>query len=164
MKDEAPKTINTPHKESRRMKNHSFQTKVTAAIMLVVILLMLGTVLYSMFEGWSLLDSTYFTTITLTTIGYGDLAPTHAITKIITMFFAFAGVTIFVFAVSTITESYFGKRVGSLETKVQQVSDQTKQLMRPPEQTKAAVSRRSFVKDMVIEHKKPKPHPVKFDR
>lgn len=146
------------------MKTPSFHTKVYAAVMLVIILVLLGTVLYSMLEGWSVLDAAYFTTVTLTTIGYGDLAPTHSVTKIITMFFAFAGVTIFVFAVSTITESYFGKRVGSLETKVQQVSDQTKQLMRPPEQTKATVSRRSFVKEMVIEHKKPRAQPVKFDR
>jgi hypothetical protein len=146
------------------MKSNSFHTKVYAAAMLVVILLMLGTVLYSMLEGWSILDAAYFTTVTLTTIGYGDLAPTHAVTKIITMFFAFAGVTIFVFAVSTITESYFGKRVGSLETKVQQVSDQTKQLMRPPEQTKQAVTRRSFVKNMIIEHNKPKAAPVKLSK
>jgi len=146
------------------MKGHSFHTKVYAAVMLVVILLMLGTVLYSMLEGWSILDAAYFTTVTLTTIGYGDLAPTHPVTKIITMFFAFAGVTIFVFAVSTITESYFGRRVGTLETKVQQVSDQTKQLMRPPEPTKQAITRRSFVKNMIIEHNKPKAAPVKLNK
>jgi hypothetical protein len=146
------------------MKQYSFHTKVFWAGMLVLILLLLGTVVFSMVEGWSLLDSAYFTTITLTTIGYGDFAPTRSLSKIITMFFAFAGVTIFVFAVSTITESYFGKRVGTLETKVQQVSDQTKQLMKPPEQTKQAVSRRTFLKEMVIEHKKPKPAPVKLQR
>jgi hypothetical protein len=146
------------------MKPASFQTKVAAAILLVMILLTIGTVLYSIIEGWSLIDSAYFTTITLTTIGYGDLVPTHTASKVITMFFAFAGVSIFVFAVTTITENYFGRRVGSLERTVQQVSEQTKRLVMPAEQPKVAISRRSFVKEMTIDSKKPKPPVIKMNR
>ena len=52
-----------------------------------------GTVFYSVVEGWPVLDSLYFTVITLTTIGYGDFAPTTAISKIFTIFFVIAGVS-----------------------------------------------------------------------
>ena len=52
-----------------------------------------GTVFYSLVEGWRVLDSLYFTVITLTTIGYGDFSPTTDISKIFTMFFVIAGVS-----------------------------------------------------------------------
>jgi Ion channel len=56
--------------------------------------LLLGAILYSWLEGWSLLDSLYFVVITLCTIGYGDLTPTKPITKLLTIFFAINGVVI----------------------------------------------------------------------
>ena len=52
-----------------------------------------GTVFYTVVEGWRVLDSLYFTVITLTTIGYGDFSPTTDISKIFTMFFVVAGVS-----------------------------------------------------------------------
>ncbi len=52
-----------------------------------------GTVFYSVVEGWRVLDSLYFTVITLTTIGYGDFSPTTDVSKIFTMFFVIAGVS-----------------------------------------------------------------------
>ena len=53
--------------------------------MLIVILLSIGTVYYNYAEGWSYVDSFYFSTMTLTTIGYGDIAPTSDGAKIYTL-------------------------------------------------------------------------------
>ena len=49
-----------------------------------------GTLFYWQVEGWSVLDSIYFSVITLTTVGYGDLAPTTAAGKVFTIFYGFA--------------------------------------------------------------------------
>ncbi|CAN5863566.1 hypothetical protein BH23ACT4_BH23ACT4_07370 [soil metagenome] len=43
-------------------------------------------------EGWSWVDSFYFTVVTLTTVGYGDLAPSGDISKLFTVFLIVAGV------------------------------------------------------------------------
>ena len=53
-----------------------------------------GALLYHWLEGWSLLDSVYFVIISLTTIGFGDFAPTTPLTKLITIFYALNGVAI----------------------------------------------------------------------
>jgi hypothetical protein len=59
----------------------------------VMVVIASGTVFYKVVEGWSVLDSLYFTIVTLTTVGYGDLHPTTAASKIFTIFFVFAGVS-----------------------------------------------------------------------
>lgn len=51
-----------------------------------------GTVFYRIVEGWSWVDSFYFTVVTLTTVGYGDLAPTGAVSKLFTAFLILTGV------------------------------------------------------------------------
>lgn len=65
---------------------------------------------YHELEGWGYVDSFYFTGITLSTIGYGDLYPTTDISKIFTVFFAFAGIGILAAALSIIAGAYFEKR------------------------------------------------------
>ena len=59
-----------------------------------IAILVFGTVFYHYVEHFGWLDSAYFCTITLTTIGYGDLVPHTALGKLFTMFYAVAGIGI----------------------------------------------------------------------
>jgi len=53
--------------------------------------LALGTWFYAKVEGWSILDSLYFSVITLTTVGYGDFSPQTPPGKIFTMIYVLVG-------------------------------------------------------------------------
>ena len=72
----------------RSLKDPEFQ----ALFFLVVVALISGTWFYSLVEGWSLLDSLYFSVITLTTVGYGDFSPSTVAGKIFTIFYIFVGI------------------------------------------------------------------------
>ena len=68
--------------------------KARPVFMYVAVIIAFGTVLYHWLEGWTYLDSLYFVVVTLTTIGYGDLAPTTELAKWVTIFYGLNGVAI----------------------------------------------------------------------
>ncbi len=57
-------------------------------------LLVVGTVVYHYLEGWSWVDSFYFCTVAVTTVGFGDLHPTSDASKLFTVFYIFAGISL----------------------------------------------------------------------
>lgn len=73
-------------------------------VLLVVLLtLLLGsTCFYWSVEGWGFIDALYFSVMTMSTIGYGDLTPTTAFSKIFTIIFALLSIGVFVAVVSKI--------------------------------------------------------------
>jgi voltage-gated potassium channel len=54
----------------------------------------IGTTFYHFVEHLSLLNAYYFSVITLTTIGYGDIVPHTAAGKIFTTFYVIVGIGI----------------------------------------------------------------------
>jgi hypothetical protein len=56
--------------------------------------LAVGTVAYTILEGWSVLDSLYFSVVTLATVGFGDLHPTTDLAKLFTIVYILAGLGI----------------------------------------------------------------------
>ena len=58
----------------------------------VVVVLITGVVFYRLAEDWSFTDSLYFTVIALSTIGFGDLAPTTTFSRLFTVLYAIVGV------------------------------------------------------------------------
>lgn len=69
---------------------------------LTAIVLATGTLFYHENEGWTLLDSLYFSVVTLTTVGYGDLSPNNPAGKIFTMVYLIVGIGILFGFINTI--------------------------------------------------------------
>ena len=75
---------------------------VQGILIAVAALVAIGCVFYPLVEGWSLLDSLYFCMVSLTTVGYGDLAPETAAGKLFTVFYIIGGVALFAAGGTTI--------------------------------------------------------------
>ena len=78
----------------RALRHGLREPEFRALFVVVLITLASGVIFYSTIEGWSVIDSLYFSVITLTTVGYGDLHPTSAASKIFTVFYLLVGVGI----------------------------------------------------------------------
>jgi len=62
-------------------------------VYLVVIVLISGMVFYHTAEGWTWLDSLYFSVTTLTTVGLGDLSPKTDAGKAFTIVYILVGLS-----------------------------------------------------------------------
>ena len=69
-------------------------------LFLLTMLLIGATYFYWHVEGWSIIDSLYFSVMTTSTIGYGDLVPTTTLSKLFTIMFAVLSIGVFVAVVS----------------------------------------------------------------
>jgi voltage-gated potassium channel len=67
-----------------------------ALALLVAGLLGSGTIFYMLVEGWGFVDSLYFSTIVLTTVGLGDVAPTTDAAKLFTTAYVLIGIGVLV--------------------------------------------------------------------
>lgn len=85
------------------MDKHNNKRRIELALLsaLLVTLIVIGTVFYHLVEGFSFVNSFYLTSVTLTTVGYGDFAPVTDAGKIFTAIYSFMGVgTFLAFAAS----------------------------------------------------------------
>ncbi len=73
-------------------------------VIIMVAILLSGTAFYSFVEKWSIIDSIYFCVMTISTIGYGDLAPTTQLSKIFTIVMALSGIGVFVGIVTKLAQ------------------------------------------------------------
>lgn len=60
----------------------------------LLVLLGGGTIIFHALEDWTWTQSFYFTVVTVTTVGYGDLHPTTDATRLVTALFILVGVSI----------------------------------------------------------------------
>lgn len=86
-----------------RALRRALQEPGTQALLLTTLVVVTGgTLFYATQERWPLLDSLYFTMVTLMTIGYGDLHPTTPLTKAFTVVYALVGIGLVASTVATL--------------------------------------------------------------
>ena len=61
-------------------------------------------------EGWSVVDALYFCFMTTSTIGYGDLVPTTATSKIFTIVYSILSIGVFVAAMAKLVIAIVSRR------------------------------------------------------
>ena len=84
----------------------------------IALTLVMGTVGFTVIEGYPVFDAFYMTLITITTVGYDEIHPLSHAGRIFNSFLIFFGVTIMFFAIGAMTQTlielelgaYFGKR------------------------------------------------------
>ena len=61
-----------------------------------------ATLFYYKVEGWSIIDSLYFSVMTMSTIGYGDFVPTTTWSKSFTIIFSILSIGFFAAVIAKI--------------------------------------------------------------
>jgi hypothetical protein len=59
-----------------------------------VVLVTVATVVYRLIEDWSWVDSVSFSVVAATTVGFGDLSPTTDASRLFTVFYILAGISL----------------------------------------------------------------------
>ncbi len=78
----------------RTLIKEAFSTEIRNLAFIVLGFVVFGTVFYRLVEDWRWIDSLYFSVMTLTTVGYGDLAPETDFGKLFTTVYVFGGLGI----------------------------------------------------------------------
>ncbi|WP_235283563.1 MULTISPECIES: potassium channel family protein [unclassified Methanosarcina] len=94
--------------------------KFRSLLYIAALTLVIGTFFYHSVEGWSWLDSLYFSVITLTTVGYGDFTPETNYGKIFTIIYIFIGLGILIGFVTPIGEYIVDRRLERVQKKEQE--------------------------------------------
>lgn len=79
-------------------------TRVRLLMILTATLIGVASAAFRWAEGWSWLDSIYFSVITISTVGYGDIAPRTDAGKIITICYVLCGLGLFVATATAIAD------------------------------------------------------------
>lgn len=73
-----PETPTSPYPETI-VVDDEFNLPISLASILLISYILVGTLVYSIWEDWTYIESFYFVFISMSTIGFGDLVPNHPI-------------------------------------------------------------------------------------
>jgi len=76
----------------------------------VATIVVIATVFFHYVEGWGWVDSYFFSIVTLSTVGYGDIVPTTDLGKIATTVLIVVGLGIFAIAIQQFGELQYQRR------------------------------------------------------
>lgn len=81
------------------------RVRVRVVLLAVFGVVLLGTVMFHVLEGWSILDSLYVTAQTVTTVGFGDLTPRTPFGRAFAAIFMMISVGVVLYALTTTVQT-----------------------------------------------------------
>ena len=85
-----------------------------------------GTLFYYRVEGWSIIDSLYFSVMTMSTIGYGDYVPTTTLSKLFTIVFSILSIGFFAAVITKVVSIVLQLKKNKVTKHKKQTSDNGK--------------------------------------
>jgi voltage-gated potassium channel Kch len=92
--------------EARQIQRN-FRLLAATALMMIAV----GTLVMRFVEKLSWVDAFYFSVVSLTTVGYGDITPTTNAAKLFVAFYLLMGIGIIAAFASTLVKNAVAKRV-----------------------------------------------------
>lgn len=83
---------------------HKSRKRIMIMVGATLLFLLLGCLWYPLVEKWTVVDALYFSVVTLTTVGYGDMGPSSDASKIFTTLWSFFGVALIAALISIVSE------------------------------------------------------------
>jgi voltage-gated potassium channel Kch len=79
-------------------------------VLVLLLITVLGALGFSAVEGILLSDALYFSVVTITTVGYGDIYPTTGLGKLVAVIIILGGVSTFTAVLANATELFLSRR------------------------------------------------------
>lgn len=95
---------------SRREALSQIRGRVWSGLTALGGLVALGTISFRTLEGWSWAEALYFSTATITTVGYGDLHPTTDLSRLVAVVYMLVSVAVAFTALTSIGSAYLSRR------------------------------------------------------
>jgi len=87
-----------------RSNHKHIELRLRLSLSILAIIVLTAALFYRAIEGWSFINALYFAVSTASTVGYGDLTPTHEISRIFTIVFIILSTTLTLYSISLIAQ------------------------------------------------------------
>lgn len=115
------------YEQEVRREKQRVRKKLVHALAMLAVVYVAAIVTFHLLEGWSWENSLYFTTSTITTVGYGDLTPHTYYGRLVTIPLMWIGIAVGLYAIYTI-QDYGRSELDSVGRHVDNVSKRVENL------------------------------------
>ncbi len=96
---------------------------IVITIVLLALIILLGTIGFTVIEGWNLFDSFYMTVITITTTGYREVYELSLYGRLLAVILMFFGIGVFFYGINLIVPALVQRRIERWKKVLENITD-----------------------------------------